>query len=377
MMSWKSSGAGRSNNFDFLRFALATLVIYSHSFDLTQHGNREPLRQLSHGQLTFGELAVDMFFVMSGFLITYSWTRSKHLFDFLQKRVLRIYPAFIVAVALGVFVLGPIGVPGKFQVNVSQWLLGTVNLRGYSPPNIFAHNPAPGVLNGSLWSIPYEFWCYIGVAILGMCALLKFPKLVLGIFLFSIVVSVGFASHPQFRPGGGRVFAVLFGNPPFWARLLPYYLAGVVFFLWRDRIPVSFWLAALSAALIAFSFYVPNPLGLRLPGIGVSMLFPIAATYLIFYLAYLPIPGLSHWARFGDFSYGMYLYAFPIQQWILMSHPMLAPERVFLLAAPATLVAAVASWHLVERPFLSMKRRPARQLPDARVHGHAKIAQAA
>ena len=367
-MSWKSSGAARSNNFDFLRFALATLVIYSHSFDLKWWGDHELLNRLSRHQLSFGELSVDMFFVMSGFLITHSWLRSKHLYDFLQKRVLRIYPAFIVAVTLTVFLIGPVAVTGKFHVEIGRMIAGLLNLRGYEPANLFLHNPAPGVLNGSLWSISYEFWCYIGVALLGLVAALKFPRAMLAMFLISIGVGAMFAAHPQFKPGG-KFLGLILGNPRFWARLLPYYMAGVVFYLWRDRIPQSPIIASLALMLAAAGFLIPK--------IGVAIFFPLAATYLIFYVAYLPIPGLWHWAKFGDFSYGMYLYAFPIQQWIVMHNRDISPTMLFALAAPATLIAAIASWYLVERPFLKMKKRPARQLPDAELHQKPNVGQVA
>src|SRR4051794_11831245 len=92
----------RSNNFDFFRLAMATLVIYSHTFPLLYGSNQgiEPLARVTGGQLTFGALAVDVFFIISGFLITMSWQHSRGTFDFLKRRLRRIAPAYLCAMLL-------------------------------------------------------------------------------------------------------------------------------------------------------------------------------------------------------------------------------------------------------------------------------------
>ena len=151
---------GRSNLFDFLRCALAVLVIYSHCHSLLAGSDvTEPLYLWTGGQLTWGDLAVDAFFVLSGYLITQSWMHSRGLSDFLVKRLLRVYPAFSVAVALGVLVVAPLSSERALSVDAWDWLQGTLNLRGYATPRAFPDNPLPNAVNGSLWSISYEFWC--------------------------------------------------------------------------------------------------------------------------------------------------------------------------------------------------------------------------
>lgn len=341
----------RDNNFDFIRCVLAVLVIFSHSFPLALgHEDTEPLHALSGGQLTLGGLAVDAFFIISGFLITESWLRGKSGKDFFRKRVLRIYPAFAVATALGLFVVVPWVATRPVSAGVGDWLLATLRLRQVTPPGLFADNPYPGPLNGSLWSISYEFWCYIGIALLGACAALRRPTLMVGLWLATIVASIVFITFQLNL--GTRLFGAIFGFPPFWARLLPYYLAGAVFLLWRDRIPMTGGLAAVALAALAA--------GVLVAPWGVALTFPAALTYLVLYLAQVPAPRLARWAKHGDFSYGIYLYAFPIQQLLMWRFPSLTPLQLFVLAVPPTVACAVASWHLIEKPFMRLgaTRRP-------------------
>ncbi len=347
---------GRSNLFDFLRCALAVLVIYSHSYALLAGSDAtEPLYRWSHGQITWGGLAVDGFFLISGYLITQSWMRSKRPGDFFLNRVLRIFPAFTVIVALGVLVVAPLSSERAPEINVGAWLLGTLNLQGYSPAGTFPNNPFPGAVNGSLWSISYECWCYVGVALLGMGALLKRRVLVSAIFLLTIATSIVFVCL-HLEPGG-KILGVIFGEPSVWARLLPYYLAGTTFYIWQDRIPLSWPLATLSAALLVA--------GALLAPWVVALTYPLALTYLLLFLASRPIPKLVDWARYGDLSYGLYLYAFPMQQLLVRWLRPTEPLALFTLATPLVSVCAFVSWHAIEKPFLEL--RPSRRLKPAAV----------
>ncbi len=342
----------RDNNFDFIRLALAVLVIYSHAYPLgTGTEQWEPLMRLTHGQMTFGAVAVDVFFIMSGFLITASAERSRSVFAFMKKRVSRIYPAFIVASLLTVFIVAPLASTHfgyeSIPARVLDFLLQTARLREFSYTSAFTGNPYPNAINGSAWSIQFEFWCYIGVALLLSLGLLRKRRTLLLLFLATLALSV-VVSWKGLEPDGGFAASV-FGSFTLWTRLLPLYLAGVVFYLFRERILFSGWLAAASLIALCIAARVPH---------GCAALFPIAGTYLAFFVAFTPALRLHSFGRFGDFSYGAYLYAFPIEQ-LLMSafgHPM-APWRLFICAAPLTLVIAVASWYGIERHFLRPGRR--------------------
>lgn len=348
MTHWES----RKNNFDFLRLALAVLVIFSHAYPLGLGSEAaEPLGRLTHDQATLGGVAVDGFFIMSGFLICASAQRSSGVWSFLKKRISRIYPAFAVGALLSAFIVLPLaGAHFAYRTalpRLGNFLLQTLRLTEYSYAGAFVHNPYPGVINGSLWSVSFEFWCYIGVALLLLAGALRKPALIAVLFAVSWLIGIAFRVEGWIL--GGKWLGVLVGVPHFWARLLPLYLSGVVFYLYRERIPHSTVLAALSAAsLVAASFFQA----------GMAAAIPIAGAYLLFWFAFSPAIPLSRTSQFGDFSYGTYLYAFPIEQLVMqhIGHPV-APLVLFACATPLTLLAAIVSWYAVERPFLRPARR--------------------
>jgi peptidoglycan/LPS O-acetylase OafA/YrhL len=341
----------RENNFDFMRLSLAVLVIYSHGYALgTGSEANEPFVRWTGGQVSGGAIAVDAFFVMSGFLIAASAQRSRTVGGFLKKRFARIYPAFLVAALLTAVLILPLSGGGftySGLARVADFVWQTVRLTEFSYARVFAGNPFPNVINGSTWSIPYEFWCYIGVAALMVAGVLRRRAVVLCLFIALWVVSILFRVEGWIL--GGKQLGLVFGPPQIWARMLPMYLAGVVFYLYRDKIPLRAGLAVISLAglLVASTFYS-----------GWTFFFPFAGTYLIFWFAFTPSIRLQHFGRFGDFSYGTYLYAFPVEQMLVQwfGHPV-APWLLFVCATPLTLGLAVGSWYGVERYFLAPARR--------------------
>lgn len=347
------SGTIGGNNLDFCRFWLSMVVIFSHSFVLAQGNDfHEPVFILTSGQLNAGHLAVCCFFAISGFLITHSWLRSRSAFDFLWKRVLRIYPGYIVAVLIGLLVVAPIG-SDKFELSTRKLLLLPLNLlafRGCHEPGVFSGNPFPGSVNGSLWSIPYEFKCYWGLPIIGAAGLLgRNKRMMIVLFGFTLTGSAAYSlvASPLLDHGP---FAAIIGRASAWCGVLPYFLAGMVYYLFRHRIPFSSTLA--SAAMISAGMAA-------LLSPACRIVFPLAITYLLFWFAFHPLVRCHRWARYGDFSYGSYLYAFPIQQLIVKQIPGIAPLKLFAIAAPLSVIAGVISWNLAEKHFLSLKHRMA------------------
>lgn len=340
-----------ANNFDFLRLALSVLVIFSHSYPLgTGSETAEPLNRWTHGQMTFGAIAVDLFFIMSGYLITASAVRSRGLGDFLVKRVRRIYPAFAMNSLLTLLVVVPLAgghLAGSPEHKAAYWSLQVLRLQEFRTFQSFASNPFPIVVNGSVWSISYEFWCYIGIAMLSFAGLLRREWFLLLCFLAAWMVGIVFQAEGWIWSGG--LLRSLLGVPEIWARLLPFYLGGTVFYLFRDRIRWNGW-AALGcvAALLAASFF---PLGW-------VTVFPLVGPYVTFFIAFHPVPVLQDVGRFGDFSYGTYLYAFPMQQLLMeaLGHTV-TPWILFGMATPLTLLLAIGSWYGVERHLLASKRR--------------------
>ena len=343
------------NNFDFLRFFFASLVILSHSFPLgTGNEDAEPLLRFTNGQMTFGSLAVDCFFIISGFLISQSWKNRPAPRAFLEKRVRRIYPGFIVATLIGAFVITPLfsmhGASGITPEFVLRYAGRALRLLETVPSTAFETNPARDVINGSLWSISYEFWCYVGVMACGLMGLFRRPNWLAAGLAGAIGISFGFA-FTRWTPGGSWL-GVVFGYPPFWARLLPYFLVGMVFFAFRARVPLNNFGAAIAGAVFVAGAKLPH---------GMIFCLPLAAAYLIFWFAYLPVPRLHRFGQHGDYSYGIYLYAFPIQQMVVHAQgavPM-NPYALFAIAWPLSVAAGAASWWWVERRWVMGAKRPA------------------
>ncbi|WP_373651999.1 acyltransferase family protein [Schlesneria sp. DSM 10557] len=353
LAGWQSDSFGK-NNLDFCRFWLAVLVIFSHSYALAEgHEENEPLGLFTHGQLNSGPFAVCGFFIISGFLITHSWLRSKSAVDYLKKRAFRIYPGFIVVVLLGVFVIAPFvsenlhfGVKRLLTIPISLLALRNVDLR-----EAFVNNPYPGTMNGSLWSIPYEFKCYLAVMAIGAAGMLTRRRgLVPWLFLVTLIAGALYPFFPVPALDKGP-FAAIVGSAEAWSRVFPYFIAGLAFYVYRKSIPFSTPLFVASViAFVAASFAPPAG----------RFVFPFAITYALFWFSFHPAIHFENWSRYGDFSYGIYLYAFPIQQLIALSMPGVSAITMFFIATPLSILAGAISWHLVEKHFLKMKHRPAK-----------------
>ena len=350
------------NSFDTLRLFFAVLVIFSHSYALGRGSNdTEPLSVLTHGQITFGNVSVWAFFVISGFLIAQSWTRSPNPLKFLKRRVSRIYPGFIVAALLMALVVVPFAVdPAARQpFAIGNFVLQTLRLQVFKVAPVFVHNAQPNALNGSLWSVPFEFWCYIGILLMGLTGVLRRRWPVVAIFAAVIAWHL-YLSITGWIPGG-KVLGLIFGFPLFWAIVLPFFLAGSLFHLFGGTALLRKPLMIVAFAILAASNFIPN---------GLLVTLPICGAYLLLGLAYLPWLRPLNLARFGDFSYGTYLYAYPIQQLIVkFNGGAMDPLKLFLLAAPISIGVGALSWFLIERHFLA--REPVFKKVTSLTHGAA------
>jgi peptidoglycan/LPS O-acetylase OafA/YrhL len=304
--------------------------------------------------MTIGEFAVDMFLAISGYLVTRSWEVSRSTSSFLVKRVLRLYPAFLVLMAVQAFVLAPLSSREIFGGYTARQLgllaFEAIDLVGYGFPyggllTTFPDNPLPLEMNVSLWTIRYEFLCYLLLAVGGAA----FRRTWFLGALFTTVLTVFVIG---WLPPWHWVLTGAIGAVEPWPRLLSFFLAGVLFYRVRERIPHDTRLAILATVTIA-AVAICWPLGLKL-------VLPTAGVYLFFWGAYHPRS--LRWLRPGvrDVSYGVYLYGFPIQQsvmmWISPVVPM-NPIRLAATAAGASILAGFISWHAIEKPFLTLKPR--------------------
>lgn len=336
----------RDNNFDALRFGAAALVILSHSFVLTG-SSFEPLAWATNGFESLGGLGVAIFFVMSGFLITDSWQRDPRPRAFARKRLLRIEPALAAAILLVMFVLGPLASslgPGRYFAEPAAWdyLWGLSIFRmRYFLPGVFEANPVPRAVNGSLWTIPVEVGCYITVGLLGWLGL--FPRRLLALLALVGLLVV------DWRPLGidlGRPLSGVWVRS--YARYASYFFAGAFLYLMPRPLLRSPALAFLALLVLV-------------AGVRTSYAAPVARLtlpILVLFAASAPVPALQSFGRHGDFSYGMYLYAFPIQQWLVGAVPVArTPAGLFALSFLLTVAVAAVSWHLLEAPALRLKAR--------------------
>ena len=339
------------NNFDLLRFVFASLVILSHSYPLATGSERnEPLILLSGGQLTMGSLSVDCFFIMSGYLIAQSWVRKPLVASYLNKRVRRIYPGYLMAAVISAFIVTPMFSDASFRQLITpqylqEFLVKAVQLNFHQAGPAFSTNPAPGPVNGSLWSIPFEFWCYIGLMGVGLAGLLKRP-LWLGVGLL-VLIAIAFVVEFNQLKIGGKIIGKIVGYPTIWAHILPYFVAGMAFFGFRDRIRCHARGAAIAGVLLLLACTVQYAL---------IFVLPFAAAYIVLWLAFIPSRGAHNFARNGDYSFGIYLYAFPITQIIAHYTGPTSPFLLFALAWPASIAAGALSWHFLEHRFMRSHR---------------------
>jgi peptidoglycan/LPS O-acetylase OafA/YrhL len=330
------------NNFGLLRLLFAMLVIVSHSFELID-GNRtrEPLTVL-FGTLSIAEIAVAGFFLVSGYLIAQSYEASSSLLSYLVKRVLRIYPAFVVASLFCILVVGPLSGADLAALSLFDWaktLARTIALQVPKLPGAFAGQPYPS-LNGSMWTIAYEFRCYLVLPLLGFAGLMKSRVLLSLTLAFWIGVAATQDSSTVLLGGA-------LGNPHETFRLTGYFLAGVCFYLYRDSIVYRSEIALAAAACLLAAL-----LNKYTAGISVA----IFGGYLIFWFAFLPgTPRLNAVNSRTDISYGIYVYAWPVQMLLIRYVPGISPTSVMALTLAIASFIAYLSWKFIEHPALSAK----------------------
>lgn len=324
----------RNNHFNLLRLILALLVLLGHAPELVDGDRSRELLTMAFGTISFGELAVDAFFLLSGYLIMQSWQAAPQPFAFLRKRVLRIYPGFIVASLVCAFIVGPLGADAASyfrQFWAGGFVTGVALLQMPVVPPVFAGQPWAAV-NGPMWTIALEFACYISVLALGLAGAIAHRRAWLAI---AAALLIALLAH------------TLRGlPPPPLLRLATFFFAGGVFHLYRELGLVPRRLVpALAVALLAamFSPRVAEPALATLGGA------------LLLRFAFADLPLLARLRHLPDVSYGVYLYGWPVQKLLLWYWPGMSPWTLFALAAPLAIGCGAASWFAIEKPCLALR----------------------
>lgn len=359
---------GRDNNFNLIRFVAAAAVLLTHSYAaLGIDPHAEPMRHFT--EKSFGGMAVDAFFIISGFLVTGSLLSRQNALHFLAARVLRIYPALVPVNVLTVFVLGLVFTtfawrdyfadPRTYAYLIKNTLL--FSGISFQLPGVFEGHAIKGGVNGSLWTLYYEVRLYglllLTWVVLAVLTRQSRERKVAAVLGAVAVLAVG--THLYNRHAGLDEHA---------SRLYFMFFSGTLYYLLRARIVLSghVFLAALGLFLFGVFFR---------PAFFLS--YHLLLPYIVLYLAYIPDGWVRLYNRLGDYSYGFYIYAFPIQQTVVALNPGVSLAGMLASAFPVTLFFAILSWHLVEKKALGRtarwKKPPARRQEDAGRAGGADL----
>jgi peptidoglycan/LPS O-acetylase OafA/YrhL len=340
-MTWLGDlDRGRDNNFNLIRLLAAIAVLVSHAWPIALGPESDEPLEVMTGY-TLGTLAVWIFFAISGYFIAASFVRSRSTFDFLAARALRLFPGLLVSVLVVTLVMGPLVSDLGLRVYVlhhDTWAAIVRNVTlvrpKYTLPGVFEGNPYPAV-QGSIWTLIHEVLCYGLVFLAGIAGLLHRRRAM----TVAIVVWLALWLLPA-------IVDLQMPMPVMQTRELSFpFVLGMTFWVWRDRLPLSI-LGVLATMALATALK------------GTSLYFGalcLSLTYTTFWVAYVPKGLIRSFNRLGDYSYGMYIYAFPIQGLaVWMFGPLSALENI-ALSLPLTLLCSVLSWHLVERPALRLR----------------------
>ena len=342
------------NAFGFLRLTFASLVIASHTPELVDGSRTRELLTRCFGTISFGDLAVDGFFIISGLLISASFLSSKTVWDYLVKRVARIYPAFVIASLVCVLVVASIGgaSEGSLLTRAIHTAARSLFLTKPYHYGAFAGSHYQD-LDGSMWTIPYEFRCYLLVIVLGAAGVLE-NAAALTLLAFGSLIAATLL--PLDSGGWLNVHLHLhadawLGDPIKAARLTGMFLAGAAFRLIQHRIPLRPAFMAVSGAALAASLF---------SALTVDIGIAIFGSYLIFGAAALGRGTfLEKINNKNDVSYGLYLYAYPIEKLLISFGFGGSLLLVGLLTWLGAVVLGCVSWFAIERPIMRLVRSPA------------------
>jgi peptidoglycan/LPS O-acetylase OafA/YrhL len=332
---------GRTTGFDYIRIGLAASIILWHGISLS-YGRDAELRAW-HGPLGIAmHFALPMFFALSGFLVAGSLERCRTLFSFFCLRALRILPALAMEILISALILGPLLTSLPLAAYFHSPLLYAyfLNIAGdihYELPGLFAHTPTPGLVNAQLWTIPFELQCYLAIGALSLTAALRRRWILLALVLAAQALWIWQAIRLGADGGSGGA-----SGPA----LVIAFLGGILVHLYQDKIRLRWTIFA--AVLLSAVALSALPHG--------AYYLPLPCAYLTVYLG-MTNPKRSWIIASGDYSYGLYLFGYPIQQAIASAGPPFHHWWANVgLGFPAALLVACLSWHGVERPALRLRR---------------------
>lgn len=342
----------RDNNFNLLRFIAAFAVLFAHNFSLaTGKSGQDPIARITGQYVAF--YALDAFFVISGFLVTRSIVKRNDIRTFVLSRVLRIYPALIVVVFFCAFIVGPVFTNlslidylcdlRTYKYFFINFTLVSVHIVD-SLPGVFNDIPWRNSVNSSLWTLPWEVRMYATLAFLFYFTHLRFQilnrKQFARLIFFIAVASFLIRSYQvlydkEFLEGTVNMF-----------RFLALFFLGSSCYLYREKISLS----PLMFSGMLFSLLVL---------LAWKKLFLLASTllspYIILFLAYYPAGRIRKFNQLPDYSYGIYIYSFVVQQSLVAAFDGISAWSLLVLSFLVSLLFAAFSWHFIEEKALRLK----------------------
>jgi peptidoglycan/LPS O-acetylase OafA/YrhL len=339
----------RDNNFSLLRLMAALTVVLVHSSAMLR--SPAPSEQdflLVHVGRDFGPMALDWLFVTSGFLVTASLFQRGDLNHFIWARALRLYPGLWLCLPLTVFVLAPLvsTTPAKdYYASKETWTYfwrGATLFNGirYSLPGVFETNPLKGQFNGSLWTLPVELrmymFCTIGWLAFSWRPSLRTPALKIVAPVVALVLYVPILRHFSQGIAINNVDVAIF-----------MFFMGATLYFWRDKVSLT-WMSFVALPLLVAGATLISP------GFAFAVYLLCSAPFLL-HLAYLPGGRIRKVNSWGDYSYGIYIYAFPVQQTLAHFFPDMPLAVMVLASGGVAWGLAWCSWRLVEKRAMGMK----------------------
>ena len=336
----------RDNHFQLLRLCAAGGVFVSHCFPLAGFGATGKAALL-------GFISLNVFFIVSGFLITRSFFARSDPVSFIRSRILRIYPALIVAVLFCVFLIGPAFTNQEWSDYFSDPAIYDYLIKNSflfwpgipeSLPGVFLDSAYRPIVNAPLWSLPYEVWCYTALFVSAMLlGAKKAPRLYFSLVGLVFVFFFGvFALNYSLNT---TEYAVWLGKDAY--RLGAMFMLGMLFYSLKNHIRISLVYAALIVVAIAVADQINATLYAVVAYAGLG--------YLVMCFAYAVKGPLLRFNSLGDYSYGIYIFGYPVQQAVEHIAPDLSLPVYFLVSLSITFLCAAFSWHLIEKRALLLK----------------------
>ena len=325
----------KSENLQLTRFFAAIFVIVAHAYVLCTASNAgDWLIRLTNGQLTMGYIAVSVFFFCSGLLIAKSVKRKGKFIPYIKARAIKIFPSLCFTIVLLMIAGGFISELGMrsywAQKKTWRYLLNCCLILQHDLPGVFTHAPYVSTVNGALWTLPVEFLCYIGCFIFYRAGFMKKRRCLISIpavVLFVFIIYYLAAENPILLSAVNACF---------------FFYIGMIYYVYRENIVLKWQYACAAGAGLVVSSMV------RMAVVGLYLFFP----YLLLVLWYGIRQISSRIASLGNYSYGMYLWGFPIQQAVIYLHGnQMSPVRNILLSLPISIMMGALTYYLCEKPL--------------------------